>query len=68
MLTKVKQNVVIIERAKDFLYVCDYNGYCNGKTYYITKVNRQYVAKQSDAKVQIVASTLKNLSFKLLGD
>jgi hypothetical protein len=67
MLTKANQSMVIIEKATDFLYVCDYNGYCNGQTYYITKVNRQYVAKQSDAKVQIVASTLKNLSLKLLG-
>jgi len=59
--------MVFIEKAKDFLYVCDYNGYCNGKTYYITKVNRQYVAKQSDAKVRIIARTLKELSTKLKG-
>jgi hypothetical protein len=26
-----------IERAKNFLYVCDFYGYANGNTYYITK-------------------------------
>ena len=57
--------MVIIERAKDFLYVCDYNGYANGKTYFITKVKKEYVAKQAYAKVQVTARTLKELAAKL---
>ena len=57
--------MTIIERAKDFIYVCDYNGYANGKTYFITKVKKEYVANQAYAKVQIRARTLKELAAKL---
>ena len=57
--------MAIIERAKDFLYVCDYNGYANGKMYHITKVKKEYVANQAYAKVQVRARTLKQLAVKL---
>ena len=57
--------MTIIERANDFLYVCDYNGYANGKKYYITKVKKEYVANQAYAKVQVTARTLKELATKL---
>ena len=57
--------MTIIERAKDFIYVCDNNGYANGKRYFITKVKKEYVAKQAYAKVQVTARTLKELATKL---
>ena len=57
--------MVIIERATDFLYVCDYNGYANGKMYHITKVKKEYVANQAYAKIQVKARTLKELAAKL---
>ena len=57
--------MVIIEKAKDFLYVCDYNGYANNKKYHITKVKKEYIANQAYAKFQIKARTLKELAAKL---
>jgi len=57
--------MTIIERAKDFLYVCDYYGYANGKKYYISKVKKEYLANQEYAKVQVTARTLKELAAKL---
>ena len=57
--------MVIIERSRDFLYVCDYKGYAKGKIYHITKVKKEYVANQAYAKVQVTARTLKELAVKL---
>ena len=58
-----------IERAKTFLYICDYFGYCKGKKYYITRVNSSdsnYVAKQAYVPNDAIhAFTLKEMSAKL---
>jgi len=58
-----------IERARDFLYVCDYKGYCQGRTYYITRTKNSdanYVAQQDQNRNDTLrAFTLKELSVKL---
>lgn len=55
-----------IERAKDFLFVCDYNGYFHGKTYYIHKIKGGYVASTGGINSpRFTARTLKDLSTQL---
>lgn len=55
-----------IEYAKDFIFVCDYNGYFKGKTYFIHKIKGGYVASLGYRNSErINARTLKELSSKL---
>lgn len=55
-----------IEPAKDFIYVCDYKGYFNGRTYYIHKATGGYVASLGFRNSeQFKARTLKQLSDQL---
>jgi hypothetical protein len=52
-----------IEPANDFLHVCDYKGYFNGKKYYIDKVKGGYVASRGYRdSASYTARTLKDLS------
>ena len=57
--------MTIIERAKDFIYVCDFYGYAHGKKYYISKLKKGYVANQEYANVEVRARTLKELAAKI---
>ena len=52
--------------AKDYLKICDYNGYFNGKTYYIHKTTKGYVASTGGIYCKkFIARTLKDLSTQL---
>lgn len=55
-----------IEFARDFIKVCDYNGYFHGKTYYIHKIKGGYVASTGGINgTRFTARTLKDLSTQL---
>lgn len=57
-----------IQPAKDFIKVCDYMGYFNGKTYYIHKVKKGYMASTGGIHCEkFYAHTLKALSNILEG-
>jgi hypothetical protein len=51
-----------IEPADDFLHVCDYKGYFNGKKYYIDKTKKGYIASRGYRdSASYTARTLKDL-------
>ncbi len=57
-----------LERAKDYLYICDFKGYANGKTYYITKKKTQsglYHANMKQGQAEFSTFTLDEMSAKL---
>ena len=57
-----------IERAKDYLYICDFRGYANGKTYYITKKKTKdglYHANMKNGQAEFSSLTLDEMSTKL---
>lgn len=55
-----------IEVAKSFLCICDYFGYFKGKTYYIHKLKKGYMASTGGIYcTKFYAKTLKELSTTL---
>ena len=62
------KNYINIERAKDYLYICDFRGYANGKTYYITKKKTKhglYHANMKQGQPEFSCFTLDEMSAKL---
>lgn len=57
-----------LERSKDYLYICDFKGYANGKTYYITKKKNKlglYHANMKQGQAEFSCFTLDQMSAKL---
>jgi hypothetical protein len=57
-----------LERAKDYLHICDFKGYANMKTYYIHKKKTKeglYHANMRHGVAEFSTNTLDEMSAKL---